>query len=142
MKENEKPGTPAVGVIQNPSPTVRQPAQDLRSIYVSEEPFAKEIEGVLFRWKELSGEEIVELTKEMKKDLVFDDAKFIRKLVSACVIEPQNLIVGKLKPLVYTLLSAEIQASFGLTEMVQKNLEKKFGLSPASMQSPITSTNE
>ena len=125
-----KPRTPEGSPIQ--SPTVRRPEQDLSRIYVSDEPFSKEIEGVLFKWRELSGEEIVEMTKDMKKDASFDDAKFIRDLVHSCVTEPANLDVSRLKPLVYTLLSAEIQASFGLTEVVQKNLEKKFGLNPAS----------
>jgi len=128
--KDEKPRTPEVIVPGQSAKT--KPGQDLSKIYVADEPFSKEIEGVLFRWRELSGEEIVTLTKELKKDPVFDDAKFIRKLVSACVVEPANLDVGRLKPLVYTLLSAEIQASFGLDEVVQKNLEKRFGLSPAS----------
>jgi len=136
MKDNKPVGTPKVQPSPQPvaqHPGVQSPQQDLSKIYVSDTPFSKEIEGVLFKWKEMPGEDVVELTvpKEGKK---FNQKEFIRTLIETVVVEPKGLDVSKLKPLVYTLLSAEIQASFGLTEVVQKNLEKKFGVNQASMQ--------
>jgi len=129
-----KPGTPETQAVPSQSPEVNLPETDYDKIYVSEELLSTNIEGVLFKWRELPGEDIIKMTKDLQKDPNKGDDVFIKTLIDACVVVPANLDVSKLKPLVYTLLSAEIQASFGLTEVVQKNLEKRFGLSPASMQ--------
>ena len=132
LGKKEEPGTPETKLVPSPPSEVKPPEKDTSSIYVTDDLLSAEIEGFVFKWIEIPGEDIIKLTKQMKDDPNFDDAMFIRTLIETCVIEPANIDVSRLKPLVYTLLSAEIQASFGLTEVVQKNLEKRFGLSPDS----------
>ena len=115
--------------------------QDLSSIYVCDEEFEIEINGVVFKWKELSGTEISRIMGSEINPEKIDSSVYIKKLIRLAVFEPRNIDVDKLKPKVLVLLVQEIENSLGLSEVMQKNLNSKSEEIPPTTLLPTNSEN-
>ncbi len=91
---------------------------DVEDLYVSEENQEIEIEGVNIEYKELSGIEYTEIVDEL--DMEPDDPTsinnkdFILKMLSRCIVKPEDLKIDKLKPDVLTELSTEVQGGLNV----------------------------
>jgi len=126
--------------------------QDYSNIYVDDKLFEKVINGVTFKWRELSGEEIIEITSDaagiildqVSKDptkvdlskIKMDQKTYARGLIDAALVEPKDIDVARLKPSVYAELIIEMEDSMHLTEVMQKNLGKKSTDTTDSTPSP------
>jgi len=118
------------------------PQQDLSSIYVCDELYSIKINEILFKWREISGTEIVKAMGKGVDPNEVDKAAYIRRIIQLALVEPKNLNIDKLKPKVLVQLVGEIEDSLGLSEVVQKNLSKRSLESPASTPSPTSLESE
>lgn len=107
-----------------PKPEEEPQAEGLGALYISEKPIECKIMGVVFKLKDISGEEFLELSKDCKgpDGKTVDDTKYMHKLIDATVLSPK-IDVSKLNMKAYTLIGDEIQKALGLSELVSKNLK-------------------
>ena len=92
----------------------------VQSIYVTDDEFESTICGVHFRWREISGVEVIKLMA-LQNQNDFDSSRYIKQLIKLCLIEPADLNIDKMKTAALGQLMSEIEESLGLSQVMQKN---------------------
>lgn len=91
---------------------------NIEDLYVSNEPREIEINGVVIKYRELSGVEYTEIADELNLDPQKPDSvsntDFVVLMLGKCIIEPEGLDVKRLKADVLTKLSTAIQSGLNL----------------------------
>jgi len=94
----------------------------LEELYVRDETVEKELFGVNFEFRELSGEDLLNLVSGCTlPDGSVDKVKYAKSLFKRAILKPKELDVGRLKATVLTQLIQETEAACGLGGDAIKN---------------------
>ena len=99
-----------------------KPQEGLESLYVREKYIEKKIMGVLFKIRDISGEQFMKLTSEcVEKDgKTIIPELYIPKLIKAAVVSPE-IDISRLSVKAYTEIGAMLESELGLKEIARKN---------------------
>lgn len=105
-----------------PEPGEKPRKEGIEVLYVGE-PLELRVLGIVFKIKDLSGDEFMALTKKCMPagSRNVDTSTFLPALMKEVILSPE-IDISKLSVKAFTLLGAKIQDALGLSDVVSKNL--------------------